>query len=48
MFNVFVGNKDSGTKCTLSKFADNTKLCDAVETCKGIVAIQRYLDRCER
>ncbi|GAB0178655.1 hypothetical protein GRJ2_000330800 [Grus japonensis] len=30
---------DSGTECTLSKFADNTKLCSAVE---------RDLDRLER
>ena len=30
LFNVFISDINSGIKCTLSKFVNNTKLCSAV------------------
>ncbi|GAB0190685.1 mitochondrial enolase superfamily member 1 [Grus japonensis] len=48
LFNIFVGDMDSGIECTLSKFANNTKLCGVVNMLDGRDAIQRDLDRLER
>ena len=45
LLNIFVRNIDSGIEHTPSKFADNTKLCGAVDTLEGRDVIQRGLER---
>ena len=44
LFNIFVGDVDSGIGRALSKFANDVKLCGAVDKPEGHDAIQRYLD----
>ena len=45
VFNFFINDINSGTECTLSKFADDTKLFAVVNTPKGWDATQRNHDK---